>query len=350
MTDTSTSKRKDHHILVTGGTGYIGSHTVVELINKGYKVSIIDNLSNSKIEVLDRIESITNTKPEFKKLDLLDRKGLLDFFKSNAFDGVIHFAAHKSVRESVHKPVKYYKNNLTGLINILEAMVEHNVNNIVFSSSCTVYGNPKRLPVTENTPIGDIASPYGGTKKRCEDLLKDLCHFNRKLKSVVLRYFNPIGSHPSGLIGEDPSGIPDNLVPYICQTATGERDILNVYGNDYDTPDGTPIRDYIHVSDLAEAHIKSIDYLGSTDDSVSIFNIGTGRGYSVLEVIKNFEMVNNLKIQYKIAARREGDIMEIWADNRKAVELLDWHPKRDLSKMTQTAWKWQLNSIKSGSI
>ncbi|MGM0507113.1 MAG: UDP-glucose 4-epimerase GalE [Bacteroidota bacterium] len=331
-------------ILVTGGTGFIGSHTVVELLKEGYTVEIIDNLSNSSVEVIDRIETITGTRPGFTKLDLRDRDKLEAHLKQNPFSGVIHFAALKSVRESVQKPLNYYENNVVGTLNLIRGLQGAGISNLVFSSSCTVYGQPDTLPVTEETPLQPAQSPYGESKRICEAIIRDATNAKsapKNSRSVLLRYFNPVGADPSGLIGELPSGIPDNLMPFITQTAAGIRDELQVFGDDYDTPDGTPIRDYIHVSDLARAHIRALEYMGSTDERCSVFNVGTGSGISVLEMIQTFEKVNDLKLAYRITNRRPGDIEKIWADAAKANETLHWSPQYGLEEMCKTAWTWQ---------
>ena len=290
-------------ILVTGGTGYIGSHTVVELQQSGYDVVIVDDLSNSGIEVLDNIKKITGIKPAFKKFDLSDRELTDDFFKSNPdIKAIIHFAASKAVGESVQKPLLYYRNNLVSLMNILECQIKYNVTNIVFSSSCTVYGQPDNLPVTEKTPRKDAESPYGNTKRICEDILKDTISANPEIKGIALRYFNPIGAHPSALIGELPLGIPQNLVPFVTQTAVGIREKLSVFGDDYNTPDGSAIRDYINVVDLAKAHVVAINRLlgGKNKLTYEIFNLGTGEGLSVLQIVKGFEKVTGVKLNYQI--------------------------------------------------
>ncbi|MGI6717652.1 MAG: UDP-glucose 4-epimerase GalE [Bacteroidales bacterium] len=331
-------------ILVTGGTGFIGSHTVVELQQSGYKVLIADNLSNSHIEVLDRIKKITGIKPEFEKIDLSDRETTLNFLKNKKLCGVVHFAASKAVGESVQNPLLYYRNNLNSLMNILEGMIENHIDNIVFSSSCTVYGQPDILPVTENAPLKKALSPYGNTKAICEDIIDDVAKISN-IKGIKLRYFNPIGAHPSGIIGEYPQGIPNNLIPYITQTAIGKRECLSIFGNDYNTHDGTGIRDYIHVTDLAKAHVIAIDRLinNKNKNNTEIFNIGTGSGYSVLDIVKSFEKVNNIKINYKIAPRREGDIEQVWADTTFANEELGWKAKYNLDDMMRTSWLWEKN-------
>lgn len=332
-------------ILVTGGTGFIGSHTAVELQKAGYEVVIIDNLNNSFKEVLNGIEKITGTKPEFEQIDLTDKKRLSDFFKKQKkFNGVIHFAAHKAVGESVQEPLKYYYNNLVSLTNLLEVMLETGTQNFVFSSSSTVYGQPDHLPVTESSPVQQPESPYGNTKKISEEVIEDTVKA-KGLKAVALRYFNPIGAHASGNIGELPLGIPNNLIPYITQTAIGKREVLTVHGDDYPTPDGTCIRDYIHVVDLAKAHVKALARMeeGRNKNNFEVFNVGTGRGYSVMEVIKAFEAASGKKLNYKIGPRRAGDVIQIYADTSLANKELNWHAEEGLHSMVSSAWNWQLN-------
>ena len=330
-------------ILVTGGTGYIGSHTVVELINKGYEVSIIDDLSNSKIEVVDKIEKISGVRPDFHQFDLCDNERIKHFFNENKVDAIIHFAAYKAVGESVEQPVKYYKNNVGGLANILEMMTEFNIQNLVFSSSCTVYGQPDVLPVTESSPVQHAISPYGFTKQINEEMIKDVAKSTDSFKGIALRYFNPIGAHDSGLIGELPIGVPNNLMPFITQTAIGLRNELSVFGDDYSTPDGSCIRDYIHVVDLAKAHISAVERLikNTNKSNFETFNIGTGNGFSVLEVIKSFEKTSGEKLNYKIVGRREGDIEQIWADTSFSEKELGWKAELSIDEMTSSAWKWQ---------
>ena len=329
-------------VLITGGTGYIGSHTAVEFLNAGHEVLIIDNLSNSDISVLDGIEKITAKKPEFFNIDLTEKKILNDLFsKVNNIDIVIHFAAFKAVGESVNFPMKYYKNNVAGMINLLDAMLMNNINNIVFSSSCTVYGESKDLPVTEDSPVIPAKSPYGFTKQVGERLLEDTTS-STDLKAISLRYFNPIGAHDTSFIGELPLGVPNNLVPFITQTAIGSRKELTVFGNDYNTPDGTNIRDYIHVTDLAKAHLKAAERILKSNSKLEVFNLGTGIGNSVLEVIKAFEKVSGEKLNYKIGPRREGDVAAIYSDTKKAEEVLNWKTERDLENCLSTAWKWEL--------
>ncbi|MCB0725603.1 MAG: UDP-glucose 4-epimerase GalE [Ignavibacteriae bacterium] len=338
-------------VLVTGGTGYIGSHTAVELQNAGYDVIIIDNLSNSNIEVLDGIEKITGIRPAFEKIDLTDLASLTAFFENNKdIEAVIHFAAFKAVGESVLNPLKYYHNNIGGTINLVKLTNAHGINNFVFSSSCTVYGETSDLPVSENSPIKEAFSPYGYTKQVNEQILKDTSRVS-DLKAITLRYFNPIGAHESALIGELPTGVPDNLVPYITQTAIGRREILTVNGNDYDTPDGTNIRDYIHVVDLAKAHVKALDRLveNKNTEKFEVFNLGTGKGSSVMEVIQAFERVSGEKLNYKIGPRRAGDITSIYSDTKKANEVLGWKVEKDLDDMLRTAWNWELANAKKQS-
>ncbi len=333
-------------ILVTGGIGYIGSHTVVEMQNKGFEVIIIGNLSNSKIEILDSIEKITKIKPAFEKLDLCDKKNLDKFFKKHKnIDGIIHFAAYKAVGESVEKPLKYYQNNLVSLMNILENMKKYKIKNFVFSSSCTVYGQPEKLPVTEKSEIQKANSPYGNTKQISEEIISDFVHSNEELKSIALRYFNPIGAHKSALIGELPIGVPNNLIPFLTQTAIGIRKELKVFGNDYNTTDGSAIRDYIHVVDLAKAHIVALKRMfeNKNEKNFEYFNIGTGKGNSVLEVLKTFEEVTKVKVNYKIVERREGDIEKIFADTSFANKVLKWKTKLSLKNALLHSWNWEKN-------
>jgi UDP-glucose 4-epimerase len=333
-----------HKILVTGGTGYIGSHTVVELQQSGYEVVVVDDLSNSGIDVLDNIEKITGIKPAFEKFDLADREKTSEFFsRNNDIIAIIHFAASKAVGESVEKPLLYYHNNLVSLMNILENQLKHNIPNIVFSSSCTVYGQPDQLPVTEQTPRKDAESPYGNTKRISEDILRDSVVAHPQLKAVALRYFNPIGAHPSALIGELPLGIPLNLVPFVTQTAAGIRKELKVFGDDYNTPDGSAIRDYINVVDLAKAHVVAIDRLlsGKNKAGFEVFNLGTGNGYSVLEIINGFEKATGVKLNYRIVDRRPGDIEKIWADTSYANNELGWRAETGLKETLLSAWNWE---------
>lgn len=331
-------------VLVTGGTGYIGSHTAVELINEGFEVVIIDNLSNSQIEVLDGIEKITGVRPAFEQFDLTDNTKTDAFFKKYPkLDAIIHFAASKAVGESVDKPTLYYRNNLTTLLNLLDGMVKYNVNNIVFSSSCTVYGQPDILPVTENAPIKKALSPYGNTKQICEEILQDSTVPNKDLKIIALRYFNPIGAHPTALIGELPLGVPANLIPFVTQTAIGLRKELSVYGNDYNTPDGTCIRDYINVVDLAKAHVVAVNRMINNKNKASfeVFNIGTGNGSTVFEIINSFEKVTGVKLNYKVVGRRAGDIEKVWADTTYANKELGWKAEKTLDETLLSAWKWE---------
>jgi UDP-glucose 4-epimerase len=334
----------NNKILVTGGTGYIGSHTVVELQEAGYEVVIVDDLSNSGIEVLDNIQKITGKKPAFEKFDLSDREKTEDFFKRNTdIEAIIHFAASKAVGESVEKPLHYYRNNLVSLMNILDCQLKYGVSHIVFSSSCTVYGQPDKLPVTEDTPRKDAESPYGNTKRVNEDILNDTIKANPQIKGIALRYFNPIGAHPSALIGELPLGVPQNLVPFITQTAAGIREELKVFGDDYDTPDGSAIRDYINVVDLAKAHVVAIERLlhEKNKQNYEVFNLGTGKGISVLEMVNGFEKATGVKLNYKIVGRRAGDIEKIWADTTFANEELGWKAEKDLEETLLSAWEWE---------
>lgn len=331
-------------ILVTGGTGYIGSHTTVELQNAGYEVVIVDDLSNSSVDVLDGIEKITGIRPTFEQFDLVDKDKVDGFFaKYTNIQAIIHFAASKAVGESVEKPLLYYRNNLVSMINILECQVKYGVDNIVFSSSCTVYGQPDQLPVTEMTPRKDAESPYGNTKRVNEDILHDAIVANPQIQGIALRYFNPVGAHPSALIGELPLGVPANLVPFITQTAAGLRDELKVFGNDYDTPDGSAIRDYIHVVDLAKAHVVAVERLLEKKNKASyeIFNLGTGTGVSVLEAVNAFEKSTGVKLKYKIVGRRAGDIEKIWADTSYANQELGWKAETGIEETMLSAWKWE---------
>ena len=333
-------------ILVTGGTGFIGSHTTVELQEAGYEVVIIDNLSNSNENVLDGIEKITGIRPAFEKVDCCDFNALEGVFKKYPkIEGIIHFAASKAVGESVEKPLMYYRNNLTSLINLLELMPKYDVKGIIFSSSCTVYGQPKpeNLPVTENAPHQKATSPYGNTKEVNEQIIYDYIHSGAPIKSILLRYFNPIGAHPSALIGELPNGVPNNLIPYVTQTAAGIREQLTIFGNDYNTPDGTCIRDYIYVVDLAKAHVAAMRRVLDDADSPAIdyFNIGTGRGNSTLEIVQTFEKATGVKLNWKFGPRREGDIEKIWGDCSKANKILGWSADTPLEDVLASAWKWQ---------
>jgi UDP-glucose 4-epimerase len=331
-------------ILVTGGAGYIGSHTAVELQNAGFEVIIADNLSNSSLEVLDGIEKITGIRPAFELIDLIemDKVDAL-FVKYPKIIAIIHFAASKAVGESVEKPLLYYRNNLVSLINLLECQLKFGVSNIVFSSSCTVYGQPDSLPVTEETPRKDAESPYGNTKRVNEDILNDTIVSNPQLQGIALRYFNPVGAHPSALIGELPLGIPANLIPFVTQTAAGLRDELKVFGNDYDTIDGSAVRDYINVVDLAKAHVIAVNRLleNKNKSGYEIFNLGTGNGVSVLEIINAFEKATGVKVNYRIVARRAGDIEKIWADTTFANKELDWKAEKGLEETLLSSWNWE---------
>ena len=327
-------------ILVTGGTGYIGSHTVVELINKGYEPIIVDNLSNSKIEVLDRIEIITGKRPAFYKIDLLDKDRLEEVFKKGNITDVIHFAGFKAVGESVSKPLMYYNNNLNSTLNLVELMIKYSVNNLVFSSSATVYGDPKVLPITEDSEVGGVTNPYGRTKYMIECILKDVQNAYPNLNIAILRYFNPIGAHSSGLIGEDPNGIPNNLMPYISQVAIGKLEKLGVFGDDYETVDGTGVRDYIHVVDLSLGHIAAIEKLKENTGYVT-YNLGTGNGTSVLEMVNAFQEANNIKVPYIIKPRRDGDIASCYADCSKANKELNWKAMKTVKDACKDSWNWQ---------
>lgn len=329
-------------ILVTGGLGYIGSHTCVELLKKGERVIVLDNLSNSKIETIDKIKKITGKSFVFYKADLLDENAVEQVFNENKIDAVIHFAALKAVGESVEKPLLYYRNNIVGTLNLLDVMQKHNVDKFVFSSSATVYGNPSRVPITEDMPLS-TTNPYGTTKHMIEYILNDYSKAHPDFKVVILRYFNPIGAHESGIIGEDPNGIPNNLLPYICKVAKGKLTQLNVFGCDYDTHDGTGVRDYIHVVDLALGHIKALEKLDKNECGVFIYNLGTGTGYSVLDIVKTFEKTNEVNINYKIVERRPGDIAKCFADPSKALKELDWKAEKNLEDMLKDAWRYEKN-------
>ena len=332
-------------ILVTGGTGYIGSHTVVELQQAGYEVVIIDNLSNSNADVIDGITQITGKRPLFEKMDLKDLPALEAVFEKHpGIEGIIHFAASKAVGESVQLPLLYYRNNLVSLINLLELMPKYNVKGIVFSSSCTVYGEPDQNPIDENAPIKPATSPYGNTKQINEEIIQDFIHSGAPIKSVILRYFNPIGAHPSAEIGELPIGVPQNLVPFITQTGIGIREQLSVFGDDYNTPDGSAIRDFINVVDLSKAHVIAIERMleNKSDEKVEVFNLGTGVGLSVLDLIEVFEKVTGKPLNYKITGRREGDIEQIWAQADRANEVLGWKAQENIEDTMASAWKWQL--------
>ena len=338
-------------ILVTGRTGYICSHTVVELQNNGYEVVIVDNLSNSRADVVDSIEQISGIRPAFEEVDCLDYEGMdAVFTKYPGIKGIIHFAASKAVGESVEKPLKYYRNNLVSLINILELMPKHNVKGIIFSSSCTVYGQPDILPVTEAAPIKKAESPYGNTKQINEEIIRDTVASGSPIHAVMLRYFNPIGAHPSALIGELPNGVPQNLIPYLTQTAIGIREKLSVFGDDYDTPDGSCIRDFIYVVDLAKAHVIAMNRIleDKQKESVEVFNIGTGRGLSVLELINAFEKSTGVKLNYQIVGRRAGDIVKVWADPTLANTELGWKADTPIEDTLRSAWNWQLHLREKG--
>lgn len=338
----NSQKQKMNKILVTGGLGYIGSHTVVALQNAGYEVVIIDDLSNTEIGVLDRITSITGIKPSYFEIDLKDQEKVNEFFKSNKIDGIINFAAHKAVGESVEKPLMYYRNNLLGLINLLDAMKDFDTDNIIFSSSCTVYGQADKMPIDEQTPLKKPESPYGKTKQMGEEILEDFSSaFDKNV--ICLRYFNPVGAHPTAKIGELPKGIPNNLIPYVTQTAAGIRQALSVWGDDYPTRDGTAIRDYIDVNDLADAHVKAVTRLieKKNQTKLEFFNLGTGTGSTVLEVVHAFEDANHLKLNYEIKDRRAGDIIEAYANNSLAEKELGWKPETTLAESMRTAWEWQ---------
>ncbi len=328
-------------ILVTGGTGYIGSHTCVELLQKGYEVVVFDNLFNSSIDVLDKIYEITGKKVRFYKADMRDKESMRPVIEENDVDAVIHFAGLKCVPESVEKPLLYYKNNIAGTLNLCELMNEYGCKKIIFSSSATVYGSPKTVPITEDFPLS-TTNPYGSTKLMLEGILSDFCVPDKEWSVVLLRYFNPIGAHESGLIGDDPNGIPNNLMPYIMRVATGRLPELGVFGNDYDTPDGTGVRDYIHVADLARGHVNAVEKVMSSE-GVNIYNLGTGKGYSVLEIVKAFEEASGVKIPYSIKPRRAGDIATCYADPAKARKELGWTAEYDLKRMCEDSWRFAQN-------
>lgn len=328
-------------ILVSGGAGFIGSHTVVRLIENGYDVTVFDNLYNSKITVLDKIEKITGVRPDFRLCDMLDYDSLENIFKEDHYDAVIHFAGYKAVGESIEKPLMYYDNNIRGTLNLLELMSKYNVKNLIFSSSATVYGIPDKCPVDETAKLFCL-NPYGRTKLMIEEILRDLCIADKDFAAVLLRYFNPVGAHPSGLIAEDPNGIPNNLMPRIIQAAKGEIKELKVFGNDYETRDGTCIRDYIHVLDLADGHVAALNYVFKNRGSVAV-NLGTGNGLTVLELINAFEKVNNIKVPHSFAPRREGDSMSTYADASLAKKLFGWEAKLTVDDMCRDAWKGALN-------
>ncbi|MFO7936720.1 MAG: UDP-glucose 4-epimerase GalE [Kiritimatiellia bacterium] len=328
-------------ILVTGGSGFIGSHTCVELLNSNHEITVVDNLCNSSAMSLEGVRKITGRDPEFHNIDICDREALNSVFgKSGPFDAVIHFAALKAVGESTRIPLKYYHNNITGTINLCEVMAEHNCRNLVFSSSATVYGEPQSMPIRENFPTPGATNPYGWTKLMMEQVLRDVHRSDPSWNIVILRYFNPIGAHESGLIGEDPAGIPNNLLPFVAQVAVGRRECLSVFGNDYPTVDGTGVRDYIHVVDLATGHLRAIEKL-KTQPGHAVYNLGTGQGYSVLQVVKAFEKASGKAVPYVIKPRRPGDIAECWADPSKALTDLNWKAERNLDKMCEDAWRWQ---------
>lgn len=339
-------------ILVTGGTGFIGSHTTVELQQAGYNVVIIDNLSNSNADVLDGIEQITGIRPAFEKVDCCNKAALEQVFTKYAdIKGIIHFAASKAVGESVEKPLMYYRNNIDSLLNLLELMPQFGVKGIIFSSSCTVYGQPSKeyLPVTEDAPIQKALSPYGNTKQINEEIIQDYIHSGANVKSIILRYFNPIGAHPSALIGELPNGVPMNLIPFVTQTAMGIRNELKIFGNDYDTSDGTCIRDYIYVVDLAKAHVKAMARVLDMDtEPIEIFNVGTGRGVTTYEVVEKFEKATGVKVNWTYAPRREGDIEKVWANPDKANNVLGWKAEANLEDVLKTAWDWQVKLRENG--
>ena len=340
-------------ILVTGGTGFIGSHTTVELIEAGYEVVIVDNLSNSNADVVDGIEKITGVRPAFEKVDCTDAAALEGVFKKySGIQGIIHFAASKAVGESVEKPLLYYRNNLNSLMNLLELMPQYGVKGIIFSSSCTVYGqpDPENLPVTENAPIKKAESPYGNTKQVCEEIVNDYIVSGAPINAILLRYFNPIGAHPTAIIGELPNGVPANLIPYLTQTAIGIRQQLSVFGDDYNTPDGSCIRDFIYVVDLAKAHVAAMAHIlqGKMETPVDVFNVGTGKGNSVLELIHTFEECTGVKLNYKIVGRRAGDIEQVWGNVDKANRVLGWKAEHTLADSLSSAWKWQQELRKRG--
>lgn len=327
-------------ILVTGGAGYIGSHTVVELMSAGKDVVVVDDFSNSHPDVIDRVTQIVGKRPKLYQANILDKAALRDIFQKEKIDAVIHFAAFKAVGESVEKPLKYYHNNIGGLISVLEVMAEFNVKKIVFGSSATVYGAINRPPFTEDMPVGAATNPYGSTKIMNEQILQDVYMSDNSWSVMLLRYFNPIGAHKSGLIGEDPNGIPNNIMPYITQVALGKLPKLHIFGDDYDTPDGTGVRDYIHVADLAQGHVKAVDYL-ENHTGVQKVNLGTGEGYSVLQLVNTFKRVNNVDVPYQIDGRRPGDIATCYANCDYAKKLLGWTAQRDLADMCRDSWRWQ---------
>ena len=328
-------------ILVTGGAGYIGSHTVVELLNEGKEVIIIDNFSNSKPSVLEAIKKITNKDFKFYEINYLDKEALENVFEENKdIEAVMYFAGYKAVGESVKKPIEYYINNISGALTLLDTMKKYNVKKFVFSSSATVYGEPEKIPITEECKVGGTTNPYGTTKLFIEQILKDIYASDNSWDIAILRYFNPVGAHESGLIGEEPQGIPNNLMPYVARVAAGILPELSIFGNDYNTPDGTGVRDYIHVVDLAKGHIKALEKLDKEKQGMFIYNLGTGKGYSVLDMVKEFESATNKKVKYKIAPRRAGDIETCYSDPKKAKEELNWEAKRDLKQMCKDAWNY----------
>ena len=327
-------------ILVTGGTGFIGSHTCVELIESGYDVVVLDNLSNSSMKSLERVEELTGKKVKFYKADILDRDALNEIFDKEDIDSVIHFAGLKAVGESVRKPWEYYENNIAGTLTLVDVMRQHGVKNIIFSSSATVYGDPAEIPITEKCPKGTCTNPYGWTKSMLEQVLSDIQKADEEWNVVLLRYFNPIGAHPSGKMGENPNGIPNNLMPYITQVAVGKLDHLTIFGDDYDTHDGTGVRDYIHVVDLARGHVKALKKL-EKGSGLSIYNLGTGVGYSVLDIVKNFEKANDIEIKYEIGPRRSGDVAACYSDASKAKAELGWEAEFGILEMCRDSWNWQ---------
>lgn len=332
-------------ILVTGGLGYIGSHTAVELLEAGKDIVVVDNLYNSKIDVYDKIKKITGKDFNFYKIDVCDKDALEEVFQKEEIESVIHFAAYKAVGESVKKPLMYYRNNLDSTLTVLEVMEKHNVKNFIFSSSATVYGDPEKLPLTEDMKTGGTTNPYGTTKYFIERILEDVSISKPDMKIIVLRYFNPVGAHESGLIGEDPNGIPNNLVPYIVKVATGELECLTIFGDDYDTKDGSGVRDYIHVVDLAKGHVAAVNYLDKAD-TYEVFNLGTGTGYSVIEMVETFEKVNDVKVNHKIGPRREGDIATCYADATKAKEKLKWTANKNLEDMQKDSYNYAVMNQK----
>ncbi len=332
------------NVLLAGGAGYIGSHTCVELINAGHDVIIADNFSNSCPEAVARVEELTNRKIPLYEADVCDKTAVEKIFSENKIDAVIHFAGLKAVGESCEKPVEYYRNNIDSTLTLLESMKKHGVNNFIFSSSATVYGTPETVPLVETMPTGSPTNPYGWTKLMMEQILTDTANANSDMSIVILRYFNPIGAHESGRIGEDPNGIPNNLMPYITQVAAGRLESLGVFGNDYPTHDGTGVRDYIHVVDLAKGHVKAIDY-SAEHKGTEIFNLGTGTGYSVLDIVKAFSKVNNIEIPYEIKPRRSGDIAECYADASKAEKMLGWTAEKNLEEMCRDSWNWQSKNV-----